>query len=78
MSKKIGYKPVSSNQNRGYATHGSFKNVGQKDGKKTTVGKEQGRKDEALSFMKKTIRGLRAEGSKLRRIQMLPQSGAFH
>ena len=37
MAKAIGFKPAPTNQNKGYKTHGSFKNDGQKDGKHGAV-----------------------------------------
>lgn len=77
--KKLGYKAPSTNVNKGYKTHGSFKNVGQKDGKhgaiKAKPAKEQVRNQDTHTYMKKVVNDLRKQGK--RRINMLPGSGAF-
>lgn len=88
MAKAIGYRPVPTNKNIGGKTHGSFKNSGQKSGdhgakskigaQKSGYAKEKLANMDAHTFMKKTIKGMRSEGTKLRRIQMMPNSGAFH
>ena len=36
-NRKVGYKPAPANENKGYKTHGSFKNSGQKGGKHGAV-----------------------------------------
>lgn len=88
MSKATGYKAAPTNQNKGYKTHGSFSNSGQKDGdhgakakigaQKKGYAKEKLANQTAHTFMKKVVKGMRAEGTKLRRINMLPNTGAFH
>jgi hypothetical protein len=37
MAKSVGYKPSTPNTNKGLKTHGSFKNAGQKSGRKGAV-----------------------------------------
>lgn len=76
MSKKIGYKPAPANKNIGGKTHGSFKNDGQKQGRKAPAAKEKPADMTAEKFMKKTIEDFRKQGK--RRIQMMPDGGAFH
>ena len=82
MSKSIGYKPTTPNTNKGLKTHGKFGNSGQKSGKHGANGskpaKEKLASQDSHTFMKKVVKGMRAEGTKLRRINMLPNSGAFH
>ena len=37
MSKPLGYHAAHTNENKGYATHGKFKNNGQKKGKNGAI-----------------------------------------
>lgn len=76
MSKKQGYKASTPNTSKGLKTHGSFKNDGQKPGKKAMVGKEKIKNQEQYTFMKKVVNDLRKQG--LRKQNMLPGTGAFH
>lgn len=80
MSRKLGYKAAPTNKNVGNKTHGSFKNDGQKSGKHGAIASKPAKEDlkntDSLTYMKKTIAEMRKNGK--RRIQMMPDSGAYH
>ena len=80
MARSLGYKAAPTNIHKGYKTHGDFKNSGQKAGKHgaNKSVKESVKNQDTNAYMKKVIKGLRADGTKLRRINMLPNTGAFH
>lgn len=56
------YKGASTNQNKGHATHGSFKNSGQKPGKKALVRKEKEmKKDPVQARLRKISKAMFAK-----------------
>lgn len=72
MSKKIGFKAAKIRSD----DKGSHNSGGQKEGKKAVVGKEKATPLPAHEQMKKVIADFRKQGK--RRINMLPDTGAFH